>query len=206
VNLSKYATSPGENMAAFVCSKNSPKKKKKQKGLCTCLSGQWLFEAIFWFFCIFFLREMLGKLVLVLLLLAGFASSASVVYRNVKDFGAKGDGNTDDSNAIITALTQGRGNNPNSVYPNAQYSSSTQHPAYVFFPPGTYLVTQTLPVVYYTQMVLFLTLSSFSFLNFQLYINFSFVLLISYLIVRWETRATPQQSSSSLTKVYEYLK
>jgi glucan 1,3-beta-glucosidase len=75
------------------------------------------------------------------------------VERNVKNFGATGNGQTDDTQAIITALTQGRGDAPNSVYPNAQYSSSTQKPAYVFFPPGTYLVTQTLPVVYYTQMV-----------------------------------------------------
>ena len=96
--------------------------------------------------------KMIVKHVLLLLLVVGW-TAAYVVQRNVKDYGAKGDGTTDDSNAIITALTQGRGDNPNSVYPNAQYSSSTQHPAYVFFPPGTYLVTQTLPVVYYTQMV-----------------------------------------------------
>jgi len=90
---------------------------------------------------------------LVLLLIATIVSGASVVQRNVKDFGAKGDGTTDDTQAIITALTQGRGDAAGSVYPNAKYSSSTQRPAYVFFPGGTYLVTQTLPVVYYTQMV-----------------------------------------------------
>jgi len=88
----------------------------------------------------------------VLLLVVGLASSY-VVERNVMDYGAKGNGVDDDSVAIITALTQGRADNPNDVYPKAVYSSSTQHPAYVFFPPGTYLVTQTLPVVYYTQMV-----------------------------------------------------
>jgi hypothetical protein len=97
---------------------------------------------------------MKGKLVLVLLLaIIGCSSAAYVVNRNVKNYGAKGDGVTDDSNAIITALTQDRGDASGSVYPNAKYSSSTQHPAYVFFPPGTYLVTQTLPVIYYTQMV-----------------------------------------------------
>lgn len=93
------------------------------------------------------------KHLLLLLIAVSWASAANVVSRNVKDYGAKGDGVTDDSNAIITALTQGRADSPGSVYPNAKYSSSTQHPAYVFFPSGTYLVTQTLPVVYYTQMV-----------------------------------------------------
>lgn len=94
-----------------------------------------------------------GKSMLILLLLVGLVSSAPVVYRDVKTYGATGNGQTDDTQAIINALTQGRGDNPNSNYPTADYSSSTQKPAYVFFPPGTYLVTQTLPVVYYTQMV-----------------------------------------------------
>lgn len=92
-----------------------------------------------------------GKLLIVLLFVA--LVSCSTVYRDVKTFGATGNGVTDDTQAIITALTQGRGDNPNQNYPGTTYSSSTQHPAYVFFPPGTYLVTQTLPVVYYTQMV-----------------------------------------------------
>eukprot|EP00026_Physarum_polycephalum_P002491 Phypoly_transcript_02498.p1 GENE.Phypoly_transcript_02498~~Phypoly_transcript_02498.p1 ORF type:complete len:848 (+),score=179.01 Phypoly_transcript_02498:118-2661(+) len=91
-------------------------------------------------------------------LLAVFAillslSSAYTVSRNVKDYGAQGNGVTDDTNAIITALTQGRASDPNAQYPSATYPDSTQTPAYVFFPAGTYLVTQTLPVVYYTQMV-----------------------------------------------------
>jgi len=79
-------------------------------------------------------------------------SSAYTVSRNVRDFGATGNGVTDDTNAIITALTQGRGSN-NAAYPSATYPDSTQTPAYVYFPAGTYLVTQTLPVVFYTQMV-----------------------------------------------------
>lgn len=45
------------------------------------------------------------------------------------------------------------GDNANAPYGQTTYSESTQHPAYVYFPSGTYLVTETLPVVYYTQMV-----------------------------------------------------
>lgn len=89
----------------------------------------------------------------VLLLATCACAQYGVVYRNVMNYGATGNGITDDTQAIITALTKGRGDNPNAPYPTTTYSSSTQHPAQVFFPPGTYLVTQTLPVIYYTQMV-----------------------------------------------------
>lgn len=89
---------------------------------------------------------------LLLVILAQYAQSYTV-QRNVKDYGAKGNGVTDDTAAIILALTEGRGDNPNAPYGSTTYSSSTKTPAYVFFPGGTYIVTETLPVVYYTQMV-----------------------------------------------------
>lgn len=91
--------------------------------------------------------------VLLGVILLATLTSAYTVSRNVKDYGATGNGNTDDTQAIINALTQGRGVG---TYPSATYPESTQTPAYVYFPAGTYLVTQTLPVVYYTQMVCFL--------------------------------------------------
>ncbi|CAH0017054.1 unnamed protein product [Clonostachys rhizophaga] len=76
-----------------------------------------------------------------------FGSSASYpVFRNVKDYGAVGDGNTDDTDAINAAITAGgrcgRG-----------CDSSTNTPALVFFPPGTYLVSRPLNQFYYTHMV-----------------------------------------------------
>jgi glucan 1,3-beta-glucosidase len=87
------------------------------------------------------------------LALLAAALAAPVVYRDVKQYGAKGDGVTDDTAAIIRALTEGRADDPGAVYPNAVYSPSTLRPAYVYFPEGVYVVRQTLPVVYNTQMV-----------------------------------------------------
>jgi glucan 1,3-beta-glucosidase len=51
----------------------------------------------------------------------------------VKDFGAKGDGITDDSDAIINALSMDR-----------NFQPSTMTPAFVYFPPGTYKITKVL--------------------------------------------------------------
>ena len=63
-------------------------------------------------------------------------------FRNVKTYGAVGDGKTDDSAAIIRALTEGR---------NPQFS--TKDPTVVYFPSGNYLISQTLPLYFYTNMV-----------------------------------------------------
>lgn len=59
-------------------------------------------------------------------------------YRNVKDFGAVGDGVTDDTAAIKAALTMNR----QPVY--------KLDPSAVYFPPGTYLVSASLPIYFYT--------------------------------------------------------
>ncbi|KAE8385789.1 hypothetical protein ETB97_001033 [Aspergillus alliaceus] len=68
------------------------------------------------------------------------------IYRNVKDFGAKGDGSTDDTNAINQAISSGNrcGNG---------CDSSTVTPALVYFPPGTYVVSKPIIQYYYTQIV-----------------------------------------------------
>ncbi|KAF2843814.1 glycoside hydrolase family 55 protein [Patellaria atrata CBS 101060] len=68
------------------------------------------------------------------------------VFRNVKDFGAVGDGNADDTVAINNAITAGnrcgRG-----------CDSSTTTPAIVYFPPGTYKVSRPIIQYYYSQFI-----------------------------------------------------
>lgn len=61
------------------------------------------------------------------------------VFRNVKDFGAKGDGATDDSAAIRNAIVMGntQGDRASGVF------GMTQQPAVVYFPAGTYIVSSS---------------------------------------------------------------
>lgn len=60
------------------------------------------------------------------------------VFRNVKDFGAKGDGTTDDSAAIQAAINMGntQGTRDSGLF------GMTQMPAVVYFPAGNYLVNR----------------------------------------------------------------
>ncbi|KAJ6479946.1 exo-beta-1,3-glucanase [Mycena vitilis] len=73
--------------------------------------------------------------------------SSYQVFRNVKDFGAKGDGVTDDTAAINAAITGG------SRCGGGSCASSTVTPAVVFFPSGTYLVSNSIVPYYYTQLI-----------------------------------------------------
>jgi glucan 1,3-beta-glucosidase len=75
-----------------------------------------------------------------------FGDANHKVFRNVKDYGAKGDGASDDTVAINAAITDGDrcGNG---------CDSSTVTPALVYFPPGTYLVSKPIIPYYYTQLV-----------------------------------------------------
>ncbi|KAJ6145632.1 hypothetical protein N7470_009527 [Penicillium chermesinum] len=68
------------------------------------------------------------------------------VFRNVKDFGAKGDGSTDDTAAINKAISSGG-------RCGKGCDSSTTTPALVYFPPGTYVVSKPIIQFYYTQIV-----------------------------------------------------
>ncbi|KAJ5544399.1 hypothetical protein N7513_006963 [Penicillium frequentans] len=78
---------------------------------------------------------------------APFNSNADYqVFRNVKDFGAKGDGSTDDTAAINKAISSGD-------RCGKGCDSSTTTPALVYFPPGTYVVSKPIVQYYYTQIV-----------------------------------------------------
>lgn len=68
----------------------------------------------------------------------GTTNSNYLVYRNVKDFGAKGDGTTDDSAAIQKAINTVDGSTGGTVRSGG--ASLTGAPAVVYFPPGTYLL------------------------------------------------------------------
>ena len=69
------------------------------------------------------------------------------VFRNVKDFGAMGDGQHDDTAAIQSAISAGGRCAPGSC------SSSTTTPAVVYFPAGTYLISSSIVDYYYTQII-----------------------------------------------------
>lgn len=73
-------------------------------------------------------------------------STTYQVFRNVKDFGAVGDGRADDTAAIQRAMSEGGRCGPGGC------QSSTKTPALVYFPQGTYLISASLIDYYYTQV------------------------------------------------------
>ncbi|EIM83048.1 exo-beta-1-3-glucanase [Stereum hirsutum FP-91666 SS1] len=75
-----------------------------------------------------------------------YGPSGYQVFRNVKDFGAKGDGVTDDTAAINSAISSGG-------RCGLGCTSFSTTPATVFFPSGTYLVSAPLIDYYYTEIV-----------------------------------------------------
>ena len=58
-------------------------------------------------------------------------------FRNVSAYGATGNGVTDDTAAIVAALTSGR-----------SPAYTTNDPTVVYFPPGTYLISNTVSKYY----------------------------------------------------------
>ncbi|KAK5994726.1 Glucan 1,3-beta-glucosidase [Cladobotryum mycophilum] len=78
---------------------------------------------------------------------APFAGSGYQVFRNVKDYGAKGDGVTDDTAAINNAMASGNRCGPDNC------SSTTVTPAIIYFPPGTYVVSSPIINYYFTMMI-----------------------------------------------------
>jgi glucan 1,3-beta-glucosidase len=73
-------------------------------------------------------------------------SAGYKIYRNVKDYGAVGDGSTDDTAAINKAVSDGN-------RCGEKCDSSTTSPALVYFPPGTYMISEPIIQYYYTSFV-----------------------------------------------------
>ncbi|KAH7034731.1 glycoside hydrolase family 55 protein [Microdochium trichocladiopsis] len=81
--------------------------------------------------------------------ISAFNTSPSTykVFRNVKDYGARGDGVTDDTAAINKAISDG-----NRCAPGSCSSSSTTN-AVVYFPAGTYVVSSSIVSYYSTNLI-----------------------------------------------------
>ncbi|KAG8160771.1 hypothetical protein KVR01_009035 [Diaporthe batatas] len=78
---------------------------------------------------------------------APFAPASNYkVWRNVMDYGAKGDGKTDDTAAINRAISDSQRCGP-------ECGTSTVVPAVVYFPSGTYLVSSPIIQYYNTQFL-----------------------------------------------------
>ncbi|CAM1501452.1 Fc.00g034360.m01.CDS01 [Cosmosporella sp. VM-42] len=77
---------------------------------------------------------------------SAYGPSGYQVFRNVKDFGAKGDGVTDDTAAIQNAISSGG-------RCGQGCASSSKTPAVVYFPSGTYLISSSIIDYYYTQII-----------------------------------------------------
>ncbi|GAT20988.1 hypothetical protein RIB2604_00900080 [Aspergillus luchuensis] len=75
-----------------------------------------------------------------------YAAFGYKIWRNVMDYGAKGDGVTDDTAAINRAISDGN-------RCGADCKSSTRYPAVVWFPSGTYLVSSPVIQYYNTQLL-----------------------------------------------------
>lgn len=69
------------------------------------------------------------------------------VFRNVKDFGAKGNGQHDDTAAINAAISSGNRCSPLTC------QSSTNTTAIVYFPAGTYRISSPIIDYYETQLI-----------------------------------------------------
>ncbi|KAF6804707.1 glucan 1,3-beta-glucosidase [Colletotrichum sojae] len=67
-------------------------------------------------------------------------------YRSVTDYGAKGDGTTDDTEAINAAIEDGN-------RCGRECGNTFSHGAIIYFPPGTYKVCRPIIQLYYTQFI-----------------------------------------------------
>ncbi|KAI0902741.1 pectate lyase superfamily protein-domain-containing protein [Ustulina deusta] len=82
-----------------------------------------------------------------------FAPSGYQFFRNVRDFGAVGDGVTDDTAAINRAAATFSASDTSTLRCADDCGSITTLGAVVYFPPGTYLISTPIIQYYYTQFV-----------------------------------------------------
>lgn len=68
------------------------------------------------------------------------------VLRNVKDYGAKGDGRTDDSQAIENAIKEGG-------RCGGGCNATSTLGAIIYFPPGIYAISRPIQQYYYTSFI-----------------------------------------------------
>ncbi|KAK4209912.1 pectate lyase superfamily protein-domain-containing protein [Rhypophila decipiens] len=82
-----------------------------------------------------------------------FAPSGYQFFRNVKDFGAVGDGVTDDTAAINRAAATWGLNHLDQLRCGNECGSTTTLSAVVYFPPGTYLISSPIIQYFHSQFV-----------------------------------------------------
>ncbi|EME87161.1 glycoside hydrolase family 55 protein [Pseudocercospora fijiensis CIRAD86] len=70
------------------------------------------------------------------------------VFRNVKDYGAKGDGETDDTDAFNRAISD-----QSRMAGGMGRGGSTGQPALIYIPPGTYIISSTVQLFIGTQVM-----------------------------------------------------
>ncbi|KAE8399665.1 pectate lyase superfamily protein-domain-containing protein [Aspergillus pseudonomiae] len=82
-----------------------------------------------------------------------FAQSGYQFFRNVKDFGAVGDGVTDDTAAINRAVTAFSSSDHTNSRCGKDCGSTSTGGAVVYFPAGTYVISTPIIQYYYTQFI-----------------------------------------------------
>lgn len=81
---------------------------------------------------------------------SAFGPAGHKIFRNVRDYGAIGDGSHDDTDAINRAIADGPERCGGG---EIKCDSRTTTPVIVYFPAGTYAVSRPLNQYYYTQMI-----------------------------------------------------
>ncbi|GFF54115.1 hypothetical protein IFM58399_09743 [Aspergillus lentulus] len=82
-----------------------------------------------------------------------FASAGYQFFRNVKDFGAVGDGVTDNTAAISQAVAAFSSSDHSTLRCGEKCGSTSALGAVVYFPAGTYPISTPIVQYYYTQFV-----------------------------------------------------